>query len=180
MADRRCGARSPLARAAGEGPGVRVGVRAAGFTLIELLVVLAIIGLLITIAVPRYVDHVERARETALKTDLKVMREAIDKFEADQGRLPKNLDELVALRYLKEIPIDPITGARNAWIPVSAAEEAALLAERAASAGTVRADAANASATPGGAAAQPVLEDLADVHSGAKGTAKDGTEFAAW
>jgi general secretion pathway protein G len=153
----------------GRREGVRVAAQ-AGFTLIELLVVLAIVALLITIAVPRYVDHVERARETALKTDLKVMREAIDKFEGDQGRLPANLTELVERRYLKEIPPDPITDKRDTWIAVTAAE-AALEHPEIASAGTAASDAKDNAPPPDG---------IADVRSGAPGTAKDGSEFRQW
>ena len=151
------------------------------FTLIELLVVLAVLALLITIAVPRYVDDVERARETTLRTDLKVMREAIDHFEADQGRLPKDLGELVARRYLKEIPIDPITDKRDTWIVVSAAEAAALASSEAlaGTAGTqiVAASSPDKQAAPDGEAAQ---EALADIHSGAEGKAKDGSAFRDW
>ncbi|MBV8209855.1 MAG: prepilin-type N-terminal cleavage/methylation domain-containing protein [Burkholderiaceae bacterium] len=149
-----------------------------GFTLIELLVVLTIVALLLTIAVPRYIDHVGRARETALRTDLKVMREAIDKFEGDQGRLPKDLDELVARRYLKAIPVDPITDKRDSWIVVSAAE---LDQELTASAGsgsgptvvtTTSKDGTTSNATP--------VEGVADIRTGAQGKARDGTEFKDW
>ena len=137
-------------------------MRASGFTLIELLVVLAIVALLATIAAPRYIDHVERARETALKTDLKVMREAIDKFDGDQGHLPASLDELVERRYLKEVPVDPITDKRDTWVVISAAE-AALAANDVIQTG-----------------AGPPPEGIWDVRSGAPGAAKDGSAFAKW
>ena len=52
--------------------------RRKGFTLIELLVVLAIVGTLLTIAVPSYVASLEHARETALKNSLHVVRAAIE------------------------------------------------------------------------------------------------------
>ena len=84
--------------------------RADAFTLIEMLVVLSIIALLISIAVPRYFLGVQRARESSLRTSLNVMRDAIDKFAADQGRYPSDLGELVDHRYLKVVPKDPITG----------------------------------------------------------------------
>ena len=75
-----------------------------GFTLIELLVVLAIMGTLLTIALPRYLHSVARSREAVLHEDLHVMRTAIDHFLADSGRYPASLAELVERRYLRKLP----------------------------------------------------------------------------
>lgn len=94
-------------------------VRWSGFTLIELLVVLVIIATLLTIAAPRYLRSVDRARETVLKQDLAVMRDAIDKFHADRGRYPASLDELTVERYLRSVPVDPITKSRDTWVEVA-------------------------------------------------------------
>jgi len=88
---------------------------ARGFTIVELIVVLAAIGLLLAIAAPRYVQHVDRAREVALKQDLQQVRAAIDQFHADQRRYPATLDELVAARYLRAVPVDPITDRADTW-----------------------------------------------------------------
>jgi general secretion pathway protein G len=90
--------------------------RADGFTLIELLVVMAILGALLAIAAPRYFESVERAKEAALRTNLRMLREAIDKHRADTGRSPASLDELVSRRYLRNVPIDPITDRANSWL----------------------------------------------------------------
>ena len=87
-----------------------------GFTLIELIVVFAILALLVSIAVPRYFAHVDRAKEVTLKQDLSVMRDAIDKFYADKGRYPDSLDEMVSQRYLSKIPADPITESSTTWM----------------------------------------------------------------
>ncbi len=92
--------------------------RNRGFTLIELLVVMAILATLLSIAAPRYFDSVDRAKEAALKTDLRLMREAIDKHRADTGRLPETLQRLVEARYLRSIPIDPITDSAADWVVV--------------------------------------------------------------
>lgn len=87
-----------------------------GFTLIELVVVMAIISLLLTFALPRYFDGLERAREAALKQDLKTMRDAIEQFQADQGKYPDTLEDLVTSRYLRAIPVDPLTESIETWI----------------------------------------------------------------
>lgn len=86
-----------------------------GFTLIELLVVMSIIGLLLTIAVPRYFRTLERSRETVLRQDLAVMREAIDKHLGDYGEYPDSLAALVERRYIRALPVDPYTRAADSW-----------------------------------------------------------------
>lgn len=86
-----------------------------GYTLIELLVVMAAIGLLLAIAAPRYVQHVDRAREVVLRENLRATRDAIDKFYGDRLRYPKDLAELVQERYLRELPLDPMLDRRDAW-----------------------------------------------------------------
>jgi general secretion pathway protein G len=90
-----------------------------GFTLIELLVVLAIVGALVGLAVPRYLHRVDLAKETVLRSDLATMRDAVDKFFGDTGRYPANLEELVARRYLRKIPPDPITERADSWVVVA-------------------------------------------------------------
>ncbi len=90
-----------------------------GFTLIELLVVLAILALLLTIAVPRYFRSIDLSKETVLKENLRITRSVIDRFYADAGRYPLSLDELVARKYLRDLPVDPITDSATNWIIVA-------------------------------------------------------------
>jgi general secretion pathway protein G len=85
------------------------------FTLIELLVVLAIIATLLTIVVPRYFGQADKAKETVLHENLAALRDSIDHFRADQGRYPQSLDELVQKRYLRDIPLDPVSQSRTTW-----------------------------------------------------------------
>ena len=87
----------------------------SGFTLIELLIVMAIIGTLLSIAVPRYFRTLERARETVLKQDLSILREAIDKHYADLNEYPDTLPALVEKRYVRSVPIDPFTKLADTW-----------------------------------------------------------------
>jgi general secretion pathway protein G len=92
--------------------------RMAAFTLIELIVVMAIIALLISVAVPRYFNSVERSKEAVLKQNLSVMRDAIDKFYGDNGRYPEALEDLVVKRYLRKVPDDPLTQSATTWVVV--------------------------------------------------------------
>ena len=94
-----------------------MGVRTAtqGFTLIELLVVMAIIGTLLSIAVPRYFRSLQHARETVLKQDLSIMREAIDKYYADLNQYPEKLPDLVEKHYVRSVPVDPFTRLADTW-----------------------------------------------------------------
>lgn len=117
-----------------------------GFTLIELLVVLAILVLLLTLAAPRYFHGVDRAREAALRQNLSVTRDALDKFHGDLGRYPDSLQELVDRQYLRKVPVDPLTESAETWTVVPPA---------------------------GG-------QGIYDLHSGAEGTAKDGSAYADW
>ena len=123
---------------------------APGFTLIELIIVMAILALLISIAVPRYFAHIERAKEATLKQDLNVMRDAIDKFYGDKGRYPDALEELVNQRYIRNLPLDPITESQTTWTVVP---------------------------PPAGSDAKG---NVYDVKSGAAGTAADGSAFSDW
>lgn len=92
------------------------------FTLIELLVVMAVIAVLLTIAVPKYFGSIERSKEAALKEDLSIMRDAIDKYFGDTGKYPKNLEDLATNHYLKVIPVDPITESASTWVVIGAVD----------------------------------------------------------
>lgn len=118
------------------------------FTLIELLVVMAIVATLLTLATPRYFSGLDRSKEAVLKQSLAVMRDAIDKYHSDTGKYPESLEELVSRRYLRKLPVDPVTESAASWVVVSPPQNA----------------------TAG----------VYDVHSGAMGSASDGTAYAQW
>jgi general secretion pathway protein G len=91
---------------------------APGFTLIELLVVLAIIASLLTLAMPRYFAGLEKSREAVLRQNLALLRESLDNYYGDRGRYPEALGDLVSSRYLRNMPVDPITESSATWIVV--------------------------------------------------------------
>jgi general secretion pathway protein G len=119
-----------------------------GFTLIELLVVLAILATLAGLVVPQYINRADDAREVVLKQNLRGLREAIDQYYRDKRTYPPTLDQLVTDRYIRMVPMDPITEKVDTWkiIPPK----------------------------PG------KTDQVYDVRSGAKGKAKDGTDYASW
>jgi len=87
-----------------------------GFTLIELLVVLAIIATLLTLAVPRYFSSIDKSKEAVLKENLHQMRDAIGKYYADRGKYPESLQALATDKYLRSVPLDPVTDSATTWI----------------------------------------------------------------
>jgi general secretion pathway protein G len=97
---------------------------ATGFTLIELLVVLAIIATLLTLVIPRYFGSVDRSKEVVLKQSLATVRDAIDKHFGDTGRYPDSLQELVDKRYIRSLPVDPVTESTTTWEIVPPADPA--------------------------------------------------------
>lgn len=86
--------------------------------MIELVIVMAMLGLLLSLALPQYMSALDRGREQVLQHNLVTMREAIDKFYGDRGRYPDALEDLVTQRYLRAIPNDPFTEAPT-WVVVA-------------------------------------------------------------
>ena len=127
--------------------------RDQGWTLIELLVVLSLILILTSLALTQYRNSVKLAKEAALRSDLFLMRDAIDQYYADKGKYPEALDTLVTERYLRAIPKDPITLGADTWQTVQAEPDAGAV-----------------STTAG----------IYDVKSGSADTAIDGSRYADW
>lgn len=111
-----------------------------GFTLIELLVVLAIVATLSVIVYPRYSQRIDVAKETTLRENLRAVRVVIDDFRGDKGRYPESLEELVEQRYLKALPLDPITESSKTWLIVAppAGQEGAVYDLHSGAAGVTR------------------------------------------
>jgi general secretion pathway protein G len=84
-----------------------------GFTLLELMIVISIIIILASITLPQYQRTIVATREAVLRDDLHKMRELIDQFAADKGRLPQSIDDLVTEGYMREVPVDPFTSQKD-------------------------------------------------------------------
>lgn len=98
-------------------------LRPRGFTMIELVIVMAMLGLLLSLALPQYMATLERGREQVLQQNLAALRDALDKFYGDRGRYPDTLEDLVTQRYLRAIPVDPFTETPN-WVVVAPKDSA--------------------------------------------------------
>ena len=124
-----------------------------GFTLIELLIVVAIIGIIAGIAVVQLQNAPKKARESVLKEDLYALRDCIDQYFADKGKYPESLQALVEDGYIRKIPLDPFTNTDQTW-------------------SVEHAEASDEDPNGGGG--------VIDVHSGADGTALDGSRYSEW
>jgi len=106
-----------------------------GYSFVELLIVTAIMFILASAVMPLAQVASQRQRESELRSSLRQIRTAIDKFKdaVDQGRIattevspgsenyPKDLETLVEgvsvqndqsgakLKFLRKVPIDPMT-----------------------------------------------------------------------
>ncbi len=125
-----------------------------GWTLIELMVVISLIMILSSIALVSYRNSITNAKEAALKSDLMLMRDAIDRYYADKGKYPESLDALVSESYLRTVPKDPFTQSTTTWQTTEAD----------APPGTV------STTSPG----------IFEVKSGSQLTALDGSRYADW
>lgn len=86
-----------------------------GFTFIELMVVLTIIVVLVTMAIPIYQKSILRAKESVLKNNLFTIRTVVDNYTYDKQKAPQTLRDLVTEGYLRDVPMDPMTGSNQSW-----------------------------------------------------------------
>ena len=145
---------------------------ARGLTLIELIIAFTIIGLLAGAAVPIVRVRVKRDKEIELRRDLWEMRDAIDRYKdaAERGAFqtkvdslgyPPDLQTLVdgvdvqgkKLRFLRRIPVDPLTGNAE-W--------------------GQRSNQDDPDATSWGG------QNVFDIYTKSDGTALDGTKYNTW
>jgi general secretion pathway protein G len=84
-----------------------------GFTLLELMIVITIVIILAAIALPQYQRTIMHAREAVLRDDLHKLRTLLDQYAADKGKLPQSLDDLITEHYVRELPVDPVTGEKD-------------------------------------------------------------------
>lgn len=87
--------------------------RSLGFTLMELIIVISIMAILVAIAVPNFTSSIKRSREAVLRQNLFTLRSVISQYTLDKQKAPQSLEDLIQAGYLKQIPVDPITGQAN-------------------------------------------------------------------
>lgn len=133
----------------------RRSARVGGFTLIEMIIVFTLIGILVGLGLPQYQTAAKRAREAVLKEDLFQFRKLIDHYYQDKGRYPASLQALVDEKYLRAIPVDPMTKSPTSWVEV-------------------RETPAPDEYVP------PENLGVIDVRSGSEAKALDGTPFNTW
>lgn len=124
-----------------------------GFTLIEIMIVMTIVSILVSIAVPLYQKSIIRAKESVLRNNLFTLRTVIDEYTYDKKKAPQSLEDMVSGGYLRQVPIDPITGTDQSWIVIM--EDALTSVDQ---------------TEPG----------LYDVRSGSDGIGLDGTAYGEW
>ena len=124
-----------------------------GFTLIEIMIVMTIVSILVSIAVPLYQKSIIRAKESVLRNNLFTLRTVIDEYTYDKKKAPQSLEDLVSEGYLRQVPIDPITGTDQSWVVIM--EDALTSVDQ---------------TEPG----------LYDVRSGSDGIGLDGTAYGEW
>lgn len=127
--------------------------RDSGWTLIELLIVISLVMILASLALTQYRGSIVSAKEAALKSDLFLMRDAIDQYYADKGKYPESLQTLVSESYIRAIPPDPFTRSSDTWQTINAEPE------------------------PGTTSAST---GIYDVKSGYDGVSSDGSRYADW
>jgi general secretion pathway protein G len=124
-----------------------------GFTLIELMIVISMILILVSISVPAYNQSILRAKEAVLRQDLFQLRSLISQYTLDKQKAPQSLDDLIQGGYIKQIPMDPMTGSNSTWTVDQ--EDTVMSVDQ---------------QEPG----------ISDVHSGAAQTSSDGTAYSTW
>ena len=123
-----------------------------GYTLLELMIVVAIVGILVSVAIPSFQHSAMKAKETALKHNLFTMRTVIDQYYADSGDYPESLESLVEAQYLRAIPMDPLTKSSTTWTEIYEEQE-------------------EGDDSPAG---------IYDIKSGSEDVAGDGTPYKDW
>jgi general secretion pathway protein G len=117
------------------------------------MIVMAIIAILMAVALPIYTRSIIRSKESVLKNNLYTLRTVIDEYTYDKQKAPQTLQDLVSDGYLRQVPIDPMTGSADSWRLIMEDQS-----------NTV------SQTQPG----------IFDVRSGAEGTSLEGTPYAEW
>lgn len=78
-----------------------------GFTLVELMIVIAIIGILVTIVLPKFTNATDSAKKAKIEADLRTIDSTIVMYYAANGRYPATITILNTDGYLTSVPTPP-------------------------------------------------------------------------
>ena len=78
-----------------------------GFTLVELMVVIAILGVLSSIAIPKFTETTVGVNTVKIQADLRTIDSASVIYQAQEGTLPATVQSLVDKKLLVELPKPP-------------------------------------------------------------------------
>ena len=145
--------------------------RRNAFTLVEMLIVVVLIAVLAAIAIPHFQDASLRSKESALRADLKTLRNAVARFNADNACYPLSIDALA----LTSTPANCLT-ADGASIPLNVS------AWRGPYLGTVQANPVTGNLPPTGYIynVSPNPTTPVGTISAEAGSALNGTDYSAW
>ena len=90
-------------------------MRAGGFTLIEIIIAIVLIGLLATIAVPRYQAHKRRAFLTTAQVELKILQQTQEMYFVDASTYALTLAQLDDFQASAKIPIVLVESTGMGW-----------------------------------------------------------------
>ncbi len=69
--------------------------REGGFTLIEMMMVLLVLGILMSLALVSFFFSTRASKETACRANLRILRDAVGRYQVDNGLFPANLSDLI-------------------------------------------------------------------------------------
>ena len=86
----------------------------AAFTLVEIMIVIAILGVVVAIAVPNYLDYGRRSQRNACISNLRALEQAIEQRKLAGNIEVPTMEELCEpIGYIKGVPRCPANRSSN-------------------------------------------------------------------
>ena len=81
-----------------------------GFATLEVILMVVVLGILATVAVPRFTDITTKANTAKVQADMATINSASAVYEMEKGSTPANVAALVSAGYLQAEPPAPTSG----------------------------------------------------------------------